>query len=590
MPFPVAGGNIAKLAYDKAENADNKVDTFQKQIDKIVVEGATDPLTRQALVDAEGTEYNTLKERLDKKETETATLLAQNTQDISERVILQKKVQGGQVPSPFRVPTLAVEHMFPIQRAPYTPLWVENGGDTIYARGTDLTFRKSTDGGRTFTKLGYNSFGYSSANGFLKLQTGTLIAFYVSGIIRSIDDGVTWTNPFKFRSGIVPLGSQSWDIDDNTGYIYFGEYNNATQTEINIYISKDDGLTWEVFKSIPTANTQPTQQISHVHAVQYDHVAQRMMFCFGDGSDWTGLWRVTADGLDIEKVITNDMLTAPGSIDTPRCIGIIPFQDYLVWAGDTTQNPYVFRMARSEIGKSNPIVEKMYRLNSTAWFTCRASNDGKTWIITASEEGNSIDNLVHVYAITDNAETIWEVGTLTAPVGTSAGSLMPLGRPNIHGENLWMSGRFVGGVWKFRLGQGFGMIPKPEPLPLYKVVESRNTHGSVTLAPGEEFVFAYTASPVYARRMYVLEASNVVTDNGGVSLGYVKLFVREQGMTESLSYAASSSRYSGRVEHGNEIDTHLFPYGKLIEFVIKNTHSAATISVSASITFAWGDI
>ena len=62
----------------KLNNAIEKVDTFQDQINTIVVDGDSSVEAAQARVDAENNTYPTLKARLDSKETEFSSQLAQN--------------------------------------------------------------------------------------------------------------------------------------------------------------------------------------------------------------------------------------------------------------------------------------------------------------------------------------------------------------------------------------------------------------------------------------------------------------------------------------------------------------------------------
>jgi len=539
---------------------------------------------------------NRADQKIDQNHDEVMSQLAQTNEqfnqakdEISKRVKLKKDILGGQFPEPFRVPVINTDNYFPNQRTPYRILYAE--GDTLYAIGGDSTIRKSTDGGDSWEVKGYNNQNVSSSRPFLKSQTGTLLTFASnSRIIRSTDDGTTWNIVHSPRPGTLPLGTQSWDIDEETGYIYYGEYNNAPQTEIILWVSKDDGETWEEFKTFST--TDGPQRISHIHAVQYDHFAKRIVICTGDGTEGTGLWRINKEGTDIEPIVINSMFSDPLDRDIPRSIGIMPFENYIVWAGDTTLNPYVFRMARSEIGKDNPVVERLYRLNGTAWFTCKASDDGNTWIITASQEGaTAIDDLVHIYAITDEGETVWEVGTIPSLSGASASALMPLGRPSMHGDTLWMASREMGSdyTWKFRVGYGFGGVNKPDLLPRYRFTQTLNTTGEVTLGPGEEIILGNSLAQTFARRLYIFESSISVTDAGGVSPAYQRLLVRKQGDNEPyFTYSNQSERYTKRLEQGLEIDSVLCNAAERVEFVLKNTHSSVTIKITANITFAWG--
>lgn len=70
-------GDIADQANTKSDDAVEQVDNIQAQVDQLVVEGDSSVEAAQARVDAEGKSYPTLKARLDAKETEFSSQLAQ---------------------------------------------------------------------------------------------------------------------------------------------------------------------------------------------------------------------------------------------------------------------------------------------------------------------------------------------------------------------------------------------------------------------------------------------------------------------------------------------------------------------------------
>jgi glycerophosphoryl diester phosphodiesterase len=70
-------GDLADKANTKSENAVYQVNNIQAQVNQLVVEGDSSVEAAQARVDAEGKSYPTLKARLDAKETEFSSQLAQ---------------------------------------------------------------------------------------------------------------------------------------------------------------------------------------------------------------------------------------------------------------------------------------------------------------------------------------------------------------------------------------------------------------------------------------------------------------------------------------------------------------------------------
>lgn len=504
---------------------------------------------------------------------------------------VHKRVSEGIVPAPLRAPVLGVEQQFPNERSPYVPVWFDSA-TTFYGYGQDSTLRKTTDGGKTWTKLGYNAWGFGSYGSFLKLASGTLLNISSASpprIQRSTNDGATWADVYSFRANTVPLGAQSWCIDPTSGTIWLGEYNVSPTAEILLLKSIDDGTTFSTVHSFPGEATAvgTSGRIRHIHSVQWDHIMGRCIISTGDSTPDTGLYRTNANGTGVEPILLNSMRPAE-EIDSPRSIGVIPFPEYLVWAGDTTQNPYVYRMARSEIGKPAPVVEKIYRLNSAAWFTCRASDDGSRWIISASEEGASIDNMVHLYAIEDQGSTVFEVAAIPAPLTSPAGAFQPVGVPE-QGERFRMVTRGFGDslVYQFRVGNGLVPLPKPNPL---TVVRERFTvsSGVLTLAPSEERLIGVHRAGGLAPRLYLFETSLDVIDLAGGTAGSQTVRIRKRGQAHVHTGTDTSERYTSRQELGGAIASYLFTGGDIIEFYVRNNSTTATTKVISSVTFGWG--
>jgi len=503
---------------------------------------------------------------------------------------IAKQVQGGNFPKPTRAPILTVAESWPNVNAPFERvLWVENGGLTIYAYGYDSTLRKSIDGGLTWVLRAYLNWAPFGQETFLKTAAGSLLSINSANTIkRSANDGVTWATVGSLQAGQQPLGTQSWCIDKVTNDIYYGEYGGDAVTAMNLYRSTDDGLTWPVFHAFPGINSGHVDKISHIHAVQWDHIDQRVWIFTGDGHAAVGMYRVDAARTSVEPVLTNRMLDAE-FIDAPRAIGFMPFPDYIAWASDSTSNPFLFRMARSEIGQASPVIERIYRLNSTAWFSVKASADGTRWVISASQENDAyqIDKLVHLYAVEDQGATIYEVGTLAPTVESPAlpaGSLMPVGLPEDHGDFFYMVARTAGrrGVWKFRLGYGGpAAIAWPSPAPVV-VAWQTLASGNVALAASESRVFAVIRAPIFAKNLHIFDIG--VKDLAGTQ---ARLDVRVTGEAYFHRSSETSERYGDRAETGLGILRYPLTGAQEVELVVTNM-SASPINAVASLTYGWG--
>lgn len=507
----------------------------------------------------------------------------------------QKTILGGSVPRPQRAPVVTIEKSFPNQADRVNLVWTESEGATLYGIGYDGGFMKSTDAGKTWVRRAYLNWGPGYSGCFLKTSTGTLLTFDGSfdglvGIRRSTDDGATWTVVHPGRANTNPLGSQGWDIDPVTGYIYYGEYNSGGAFPENraiLWRSTDDGATWTEFASFNTTTGAP-DKVSHIHAVQWDHVAARMVVCVGDSSPKTGLYRVNAAGTGVEPIVTNDMLAAE-FLDAPRSIGIMPFPDYIVWGSDSTTNPWIFRMARTEIGKPAPVIERLYRLNSTAWWTCRASADGSRWVLSASQEHvpTQIDKQVHLYAVEDQGATIYEVGALAVTDDTlPAGSLQPVGLARIHGNRFSIATRGVGrsAAWQCRLAYGGPNLPWPEPLPPV-AAQMTFSSGRVEIPAAGEVIFGGTIVPSIGRRLCIFETSAVLLAGPAGSL---RVDVRRKAAPTGFVHRGllPSERQNQHLEMAGPIATYVSTASDELEFVVRNL-GASTATATAAVTFGF---
>lgn len=528
--------------------------------------------------------------------TEALLLNPTKTQEAARAITVpvRKRIHGGVMPEPLRVPALGIQAVYPSEASPYVVCWAE--GATLYGYGRESTLRKSTDNGATWAKVGYNAYGFSAYGCFLKLASGTLLN--IAGgtpptIQRSTNDGATWTNVHTFRTSTVPLGSQSWCVDPTTGDIYYGEYFTMGTADIAVWRSTDDGATWSILATWPGELTPvgTLNRIRHIHAVQWDHVAERVIVCTGDSTPATGIWRTTADGTGVEAVVTNGMLPAE-LLDAPRSIGVIPFPDYIAWASDSTLSPYLFRMNRAEIGSPTPVVETIYRMNSASWFTCKASADGSRWVVSSSPEGVGIDKMTHLYAVEDQGETVWELATVPQRDGATTGALQPIGRPEMHGAAFWLAGRFLatgqGPSYKMALGYGSSApLPLPAPLVAVPVVNALSS-AEITVGPGETKVAGFSIAPALGRRLHIFETGILTTDLGGVGAGNAKLRIRRNAAAHFFETTATSDRYSSRQEMGGSLLTELCTGGDRVEFLIHNVHGTATIKAIINVTYGWG--
>lgn len=541
----------------------------------------------QAMIDSDAFMATTMADP------ESLTAQAVSASNAATNVAKSKEVFGGQFPKPLRVPTLVTERAWPNNRGEYRIMAHADAGQTLWAFGWDSTVRKSLDGGLTWAKKAYQAFGFNIGIGFLRTNAGALLGMRTGStaiVMRSTDDGATWTTVTiaSARSAHYPMGSQSWTVDPATGYIYYGEYTTVDNlAELYLFRSTDDGASFSVFHTFPGyAATGNPDKVRHIHSVQWDHVQQRVVAMLGDSDPAAGMYRVNAAGTAMEPMLLNRDI--PSITDGARAIGIIPFPDYICWTNDTTGNPYLMRIARSELGKSSPVVERIYRMNTSGWFTCKASANGSRWIFTSSQESQAtrIDTSAHVYAVEDQGATVYEVGSVPTE-STGLATLSPVGMPHENGDVFFlqshnMAPRFAS--WRLRLSMGAAALDWPDERPA-TYNEKTFSSGSVAVPAGGSVVFGHDRVPSLARVLYILDAGVIAQSGTAAS---ARVHVRQKGVTPSFWQGATvSERQSQHMETGGVIfsKTDLAAAAD-IEFVI--TSSADAYTGTAFVKFAWG--
>ena len=139
--------------------------------------------------------------------------------------------------------------------------------------------------------------------------------------------------------------------DPVAGYLYIAEYvtaSSATAATWQILRSTDDGVTWTMFDTFQrNTATYPTTAVRHGHAVQWDQFSQRMYFLTSDAEPAAGVYRVNAAGTGVEKVVLNGETTGSNQA---TAVGIMFFPNYLAWGMDQTSDSWLLRMHRNQIG------------------------------------------------------------------------------------------------------------------------------------------------------------------------------------------------------------------------------------------------
>ena len=161
----------------------------------------------------------------------------------------------------------------------------------------------------------------------------------------------------------------------------------------------------------------------------------------------------------------------------------------------------------------------------------------------------------------------------------------------MHGSVLYLQSRGWAPHRMWRLGLATGGtaagIPIPDPVPDVLVPQSASS-GTVTLAPSEERVFAFTVAGAFAKRFHVLEAGVTIIDQSTAPNGSQQLWVRKKGdATYTYRSTVPSERYIMRQDMGTSLASYVWSGGNVIEILVCNTSTATTV-VNARITYGWG--
>ena len=546
---------------------------------------------------------------------ETITEVAKSPTGIVARRGGKTKTDGQNIEN-LRRPTLVVDRMFPNARVDHTILWVDETIGRMYTLGKDTSIRIQTWDPAT-VNVNFGTVGptrnrpavgkelaphgcfFRTASGALLMEEYTR-ADQTTRILRCADsNAVTWTEVLPMRGDAIPLGPQSISQDPVTGYLYFAEYSSVALSTIRIYRSTDDGVTWQVWVERPKSSTTPGT-FRHFHSTRWDPVSQRVYFTVGDGNDVAGLYRVNADGSDIEPVVTNADISDQFGLQAPaRAVDVMFFPTHIAWACDGSggQN-HVYRIARSSIGTGTPEVEQVAAIDNTGWYSQRASDDGSVWVCSASAErsgpsANADKDASHLYVVSDNASKVDEVSTTAMNGAFGAGSLTAVPGPP-GGDTFWLRSHGYA-MPPYSMNSGFqmrcrisnGVVPLQAPVdvrpPVY-VAESRNWEGP--LAASQTKVIAHTRAG-RTRLLRILEVGVKVID-GPIRTVELQVFNVSKGTVvhthNKLHQSWRSDYYGESAEYAWE---YLVPEADELVFRLVQTTGEAVASVSAHITFGW---
>ena len=204
------------------------------------------------------------------------------------------------------------------------------------------------------------------------LPSGTVIIQY-DGIYRY--DGVgtcaSYVYSFKELNLLGPL-KNGLAVDDRSGNLYFGEYNNQRPYSVRIMRGTDDGRKWEVCHQFPEG------EIKHVHSIVPDPFRNRLWICTGDTDEEVHLFYTDDDFKTLSRFAGNSQMW--------RMVTLIPTPDALIWGSDAGRDAksaanYIYRWRFAD-----KQMERLQYINKPAYYATRLS-DGTLVLGTTYEPG-----------------------------------------------------------------------------------------------------------------------------------------------------------------------------------------------------------
>lgn len=185
------------------------------------------------------------------------------------------------------------------------------------------------------------------------LRSGGLVAA-VPGSIVTLRTGESQFRPtHHITRGTRPLHITAVP----GGAIFWGEYfDNPSRDEVHIYVSADDGITWNV------AYTFPKSTIRHVHNIVFDRWGDCLWLLTGDYGDECRILRASFDFSRVETVLQGNQQA--------RAVALVPAEEGLYFSSDTPlEANHIYRLDRH--GK----LLQLAPISSSSIYGCRRGRD-----------------------------------------------------------------------------------------------------------------------------------------------------------------------------------------------------------------------
>ena len=265
------------------------------------------------------------------------------TKDLLTYALVGSKSSGGEesVPNQSVLPSgiFSVFAKVPSRRF----RWYDTDRKILYATYNNTTLQKSADEGQTWQTV---FTADSTIMNVYTLKSGAHLVYLSSGDLLRVT--ANWQNSQIVESGVTGVLNSALSIADDGYTILWGEYGWESGVQYRILKSTDDGQTWET--------AHDGSEIRHWHSVQLDPYTGEFWACAGDGNTENRILKSSDSG-------ANWQVMTQGSQQS-RSVGMVFFQNYVMWAMDSTVSPKVVKADRAtfsetvvgNVPNSNPVL------------------------------------------------------------------------------------------------------------------------------------------------------------------------------------------------------------------------------------------
>jgi hypothetical protein len=218
------------------------------------------------------------------------------------------------------------------------------------------------------------------------LPSGGMVAAVPGAIVRLHPNESRFYVTHKMTRGTRPLHIAAVP----SGAVFWGEYfDNASREEVHIYVSTDEGATWNV------AYTFPKGVIRHVHNIVHDPWGKCLWLLTGDYGDECRIVRASYDFRQVDVVLQGNQQA--------RAVALVPTESGFYFSSDTPlEANSIYHLDREGQDRQGTL-SHLASLSSSSIYGCRVGRD--IFFATMVEPSTkNVDRFVRIFGGRDGRD------------------------------------------------------------------------------------------------------------------------------------------------------------------------------------------